>query len=143
MRLARNQPTRSFPRPYQFPRKDSRLGACLLRLCGVALRAPRRLADEVFRLVLDSLELCNIAIEFTGVRADELVAFSDLQGVRPSVISADDGGVVPTWACGSGLKKTDLMVSIVMKGRWFRDRGYELSPAITLIADRACSCAVV
>ena len=78
------------------------------------------MADEFFRLILDSLELRNVAIEFTGVRADELVAFANLQGVRQSVISADDGGVVPTWACGSGLKKTDLMVSIVMKGRWFK-----------------------
>lgn len=118
MRLARDQPTRSFPRPYQFPREDSRLRARLLRLCGVALGSPRRLADEVFRLILDSLELRNVAIEFARVCADELVAFADLQGVRQSVSWADDGGVVPTWACGSGLKKTDLMDSIVMKGRW-------------------------
>lgn len=77
------------------------------------------MADEVFRFILDILELCNVAIEFTRVRADELVAFADLQGVRQSVDGASDGGVVPTWACGSGLKKTDLMVSIVMKDRCF------------------------
>lgn len=119
MRLTRDQPTRSFPRSYEFARKDSRLGARLLRLCGVALRTPRRLADEVFGLILDGLELRNVAIEFTSVRADELVAFADLQGVRQSVIWAVDGGVVPTCACGSGLKNTDLMVSIVMNGLWF------------------------
>jgi hypothetical protein len=116
LRLTCNQATRSFPRSYEFPRKDSRLGARLFRLCGVALRTPRRLADEIFGLILDGLELRDVAIEFTSVRADELVAFADLQGVRQSVIWAVDGGVVPTWACGSGLKKTDLMVSIVIKG---------------------------
>lgn len=86
MRLARDQPTRSLPRPYQLTRKDPRLRIRLLRLCGVALGTPRRLADKVFGLILDGLELCNVAIEFPGVRADELVAFPDLQGVRQSAI---------------------------------------------------------
>lgn len=51
-------------------------------MCWVALGSSRCLANEVLGLVLDDLELCDVAIELAGVCTDELVAFPDLRVVR-------------------------------------------------------------
>jgi hypothetical protein len=50
----------------------------LLGLGGVPLRPAGGLEYEGFGFVFDDFELCNIAVEFTGICAYQLIAFPNL-----------------------------------------------------------------
>lgn len=82
MCFACDQPAGRFPCPYQFSGKDPRLRDRLLCLCWIALGTARGLTDEILGLVLDGFKLRDVAIEFTGVCADKLIAFADLKRIR-------------------------------------------------------------
>ena len=73
---------------------------------------------EVFGLVLSDLHVRNVPVQLACIRPYELIAFSDLDAVsNGDSLPARLGGLrIRTCACGSGLKKTDLMDSIFKKG---------------------------